>query len=156
MTAHIPPFMPWIDTLPAVGDPIRRDRDRLRELATQVIELERHAADIRERVRASQGTLLTTAMQHWTLAEIQAAERAHPLNAALAEVNDTALREQLRALDGWHLASEALQAFNAARVIRQRNLLSTASDEERRKTLARVLAWWNHAAKPVCERLAVK
>ncbi len=155
MTAHIP-FMAWIDKLSDVDDPIRRDRDKLRELARQVTELERHAADVRERVRASQGTLLTRAMKHWSLAEIQAAERAHPLNVALAQVPDTALRDQLLALDGWHLASEALQAFDAARIIRQRNLLSTASDEERRKTLARVLAWWNHAAKPVCERLALK
>jgi hypothetical protein len=104
-------------------------------------------------VRAGQTELLTKAMKLWSLAEIQAAaqaaDRADPMTLARAQVEDAALR----ALDGWHLASEALQSFETAGVIRQHNLLSTASDEERAQTLARVLAWWNHAGRPVCERL---
>jgi hypothetical protein len=151
--------MAWIDYLPEVGDPIRRDRAKLHELAEQAAELERHAVALRGLVRAGQAELLAKVMRRWTLADIQsaaqAADRADPVTVARAQVEDAALRERLRSLDGWHLASEALQAFDDAVVIRQPNLLGSATEEERSQTLARVLAWWNHAGRPVCERLGV-
>lgn len=154
------PFMPWIDYLPEVGDPIRNERAKLRELACEAFELERTAAAQLAKVRAGQAELLAKAMRLWTLAEIQkaaqAADRADPMFSLRAQVEDDALRERLQLLDGWQLASDALQVFKTAGVIRQQNLLSTASDEERMQTLARVLAWWNHAARPVFERLAVQ
>jgi len=39
----------------------------------------------------------------------------------------------------------------AGQVVQQHNLLSTASDEERRDTIARHIAWWNDVALPVLE-----
>ena len=154
------PFMPWIDHLPEVGDPIRRERAKLLELAEQAAELERHAAAVRALVQSGQAELMTKVMKHWTLADIQsaaqAADRLDPAARARAEVDDTPLRERLQQFDGWQLASEALTTFQAARVIRQEDLLTSATDAERRRTLERVLAWWDHAARPVCRRLAVK
>lgn len=153
------PFMPWIDHLPEIGDPIRRDRAKLCELASEAAELERHALALRAQVQAGQVELLTKTMRHWTLADIQtaaeAANRSNPMASAKAKVADATLRGRLELLDGWHLAAEALQTFELAGVICQHNLLSTASDEERRQTLARVMDWWNHAGRPVCERLAM-
>jgi hypothetical protein len=152
-------FMAWVDHLPEVGDPIRRERAKLQELAEQVAELERHAAALRVQVRAGEVKLVLKASKHWTLADVQAAteaaDRADRLALARAKVEDATLRACLQPLDGWHLATEALQAFEAG-VIRQHNLLDAASDEERSQTLARVLAWWNLAGRPVCERLALK
>ena len=154
------PFMPWLDHLAELGDPLRRDRAELLAIAQQAIDLERRALALRARLAVGQSALLQRVMKHWTLADIQAASdaagRADPLAAVRDQVDDAALRGCVRALDGWHLAAEALQAFDQAGVIRQHNLLSTATDDERRQTLARVLAWWNHVGRPVCERLAVK
>lgn len=156
MSAEMP-FMAWLDHLPEVGDPLRLDRAKLQELAEQATELERSAAALRARVHSGQTELVIRTMKHWTLADIQtaavAADRADPKTVARAQVQDEALRARLYPLDGWHLASEALQAFESAGVIRQHNLMSTASEEERLQTLARVLDWWNHAGRPVCERL---
>ena len=71
------PFMPWIDHLVKVGDPIRNDRAKLREVAEQAAELERHAAALRGQVTTGQANLLMKVMRHWTLADIQvAAEQA--------------------------------------------------------------------------------
>lgn len=72
----------------------------------------------------------------------------------LDHVRDAQLRAALALLDGEHLAAQALLAFCQGAVIRQHNLLSTATDEERRATLNRLISWWNLAAAPVIERLA--
>ena len=58
------PFMPWIDHLPEVGDPIRKERAKLLEVAEQAAELERHALALRAQVEAGQAVLLTKVMQH--------------------------------------------------------------------------------------------
>lgn len=154
------PFMAWIDHLPEVGDPIRRERARLLELAQEAASLERHALALRHQVVAARDALTQRVLKHWTLADVQkAVERAEHLDLMATirgRVDDDALRRQLQTLDGWQLATEALQVFDQARVIRHHGLLSSASDEERRQTLARVLDWWNHAARPVCERLDVR
>jgi hypothetical protein len=127
------PFMPWIDHLHEVGDPIQKERGKLHELAQRAVDLERDIQDASEKVR-----------------------NLDPMAAIRAQVDDGALRERINALDGWHLASEALQIFDQAGVLRQHNLLSTATEEERAQALGRVLAWWNHVGRPVCERLAVR
>lgn len=154
------PFMPWINHLHEVGDPIQKERGKLRELAQRAVDLEREACALRDQVAMGQAALLLKAMKHWTLADIQdACEKVRdidPVATIRAQVDDSALRERINALDGWHLASEALQIFDQADVLRQHNLLSTATEEERAQALGRVLAWWNHVGRPVCERLAVK
>ena len=150
-------FMAWIDHLHEVGDPIRRERSKLYELVEQANELERHAAALLVKARAGQAELLSAVMKRWSLAEIQsaaqAADRMDPAALARAQLDDPCLQQALAPLDGWHLASDALRAFEAG-VIRQHNLLSTATDDERKQTLARLVVWWNHAGRPVWERLA--
>lgn len=154
------PFMAWIDHLHEVGEPIRCQRAKLLELAQEAAELEWHAAALRARLATGQTELLRQVMRHWTLADIQAAaeaaRRAHPVDEARAHIEDTTLRAAVANLDGWHLASEALRAFHDAGVLRQHNLLNTATDEERLQTLQRVVAWWNFAAQPVYERLTAQ
>lgn len=153
------PFMPWVDHLPEVGDPIRRERAKLVEVAQEAIELERHAAALRVQVAAGQVQLLQRVMGYWTLADIQlaseAADRDDAVGAQRARVGDPALRKQLRTLDGWHLGIEALRAFHAGVTLRP-DLLTTATDEERLQALVRVVAWWTFAGAPVYERLAGK
>lgn len=152
-------FMPWVDHLPEVGDPIRRERAKLVEAAQEAIELERHAVDLRVQVASGQVQLLQRVMGYWTLADIQqaaeTADRHDAAGAQRARVGDLGLREQLRTLDGWHLGIEALRAFHAGVILRP-DLLTTATDEERLQTLVRVVAWWNLAGAPVYERLAGK
>jgi hypothetical protein len=154
------PFMPWIDRLHEVGDSILRERGTLQALAQRAVDLEREAYTLRDEVAMSRVALLLKVMKHWTLADIQEAcekvRHIDPMAAFLAQVDDRALRESVNTLDGWHLASEALQILDQAGVLRKGNLLSTATEEERKQTLGRVLAWWNHVGRPVCERLAVK
>lgn len=154
------PFMPWLDHLAELGDPLRRDRAELLAIAQQAIDLERRALALRARLAVGQTALMKRVMKHWTLADLQtaseAASHANPLAVLRDQVDDPPLRERMRALDDWHLAAEALQVFDQAGVIRQHNLLSTATDDERRQTLARVLAWWNHVGRPACERLAMQ
>ena len=154
------PFMPWIDHLHEVGDPIQKERGKLHELAQRAVDLEREACALRDQVAMGHAALLLKVMKYWTLADIQdACEKVRhldPMAAIRAQVDDSALRERINALDGWHLASEALQIFDQADVLRQHNLLSTATEEERAQALGRVLAWWNHVGRPACERLAVK
>lgn len=48
---------------------------------------------------------------------------------------------------------DLLQALKSARhIVRQHNLLSTATDQERRETIARLTRWWNETAWPAIER----
>jgi hypothetical protein len=43
-----------------------------------------------------------------------------------------------------------LNALRAAgEVVQQHNLLSTATEEERKDTISRHIDWWNHTALPV-------
>ena len=151
------PFMPWIDHLPEVGDPIRKDRAKLLEVAEQAAELERHALALRAQVAAGQTVLLTKVMRNWTPSDIQhaseCAESRCPNAVLLCQIDDRKLRDELRKLDGTHLAAEALKAFHDGDVIGQHNLLSTASDAERRAALERVLKWWTLAGSPVYDRL---
>ena len=153
-----PQFSAWIEHLPAVTDAIRAERDKLLSIATEAAELEQRALALRRKVGKGQTALMLRVLQEWTLEDIQNASAASadadaPLRAS---VEDPGLRDRLTLLthDGMHLGVEALQVFDEARVIRQHNLLSTASDNERRETLGRVIAWWNLVARPVCERLA--
>lgn len=155
-----PAFMPWIDKLHEVGEPIRRRRAELEELAREAAELEWHAASLRTKLAEGEAELLQAVMRHWTLADIQAAAEAvrcaDPLTPAREQINDTALRGAVARLDGWQLASEALRVFHDAGVLRQHNLLSSATDDERLQALERVLTWWNWIARPVYDRFTSK
>ncbi len=153
-------FMSWLDCLPGVDESIQRERAWLRDLAREATELERQTLDLRAHLAGGQTELLARVMKHCTLADIQAASeaarRVDPLDALLDQVEDGALKERMRTLDGWHLAAEALQVFDQAKVIRQHDIMTAASDAERLQTLARVVAWWNYVGRPVCDRLDVK
>ena len=151
-----PKFMPWVDLLPEVGDPIRNERNKLAAKLAEAEELERQAAALRAAVREGRAALLDRVMKQWTLHDIEqaataAADRGQPFPPGF--VKDGELREALRALDGATSALEVLQAFHAGRVIRQHNLFSTATEEEQRATLHRVFDWWNYGAVPLLTRL---
>lgn len=150
-------FMAWIDALPEVGDPIRKERAKLLQLAEQAAELERHALALRAQVLSGQAALADRVARHWPASDIEAAHQK-ALNARRAARPAAGgvgghLRDALDALDGAHLAAEALQAFDSGRLLRQANLVSTATHEARHAALAEVMAWWNEAAVPVLERL---
>ena len=81
------------------------------------------------------------------------AESGNQNGVLLRHIEDAKMRDELRKLDGTHLAAEALKAFHDGDVIGQHNLLSTATDDERRAALERVLKWWNLARSPVYDRL---
>lgn len=151
------PFMSWIDYLPEVGDPIRKERSKLLELAEQAAELERHALALRAQVETGQALLLDRVMKQWTLYDIQRASdqaESRCANAGvLRNIEDKDLLGTLRRLDGTHLAAEALRAFHDGGVLGRHDLLSTAGDGERRAALQRVLTWWNLAGSPVYYRL---
>ncbi len=51
------------------------------------------------------------------------------------------------------LLRQAIEA--AANIVTQHNLLSTATDEERRAAIARHIEWWNHVALPIIEGRAL-
>lgn len=154
-------FMRWVDLLPEVGDPLRRDRDRILGDAEQARSLELHALALRRKVREGQDELLKRALKRWTLLEIESASsRAEALDvarqlapASAPNASDDRMQRALSRLDGLHLAAEAISAFRRGGVIRQHNLMSTASEADRLATLNRLLDWWNLAARPVFERL---
>lgn len=149
-------FMAWVGRLPEVGDPIQGGRDRLRGQLAQAEALERQAAALRAEVAEGRAALLRRVLDRWTVAEVETAsmaagEAGSPFPAAY--VSDAKLREALRALDGGQSALDVLQTFVSGAVVRQHNLMSTATDAERRETLNRVLDWWNYGAVPLLVRL---
>lgn len=151
-----PTFMPWVDLLPEVGDPIRKDRDHLAAALADAELLEKRAAALRETVRAGRAALLDRILTCWTMQDIeQAATAAGELGRPFppAFVPDPLLREALRAQDGAASPLDILRAFTAGRVIRQHNLFSTATAAERDETLHRVMDWWNYGAVPLLARL---
>lgn len=150
-------FMPWIDKLQEIGDPIRRERSRLLEIAQQAAELDRHAKALRAQLKEGQLTLLNRVMKHYSLGEIEAAERQSSQDDATAELvrkmEDGKMRAALQGMDGHQPAIEALIAFRNGAVIRHADLLNGASDEERRNTIKRLIDWWNVAARPAFNRI---
>lgn len=149
-------FMAWVDHLSEVGDPILAARDRLRRSLDRAESLERQAAAVRAEVAEGRAALLRRVLDHWTVADIEAAsiaagEAGSPFPAAY--VSDAELREALRALDGAASPLEILGAFHKGRVIRQHNLFGTATEAEHRATLHRVFDWWNYGAVPLLVRL---
>jgi hypothetical protein len=151
-----PTFMPWVDLLPEVGDPIRKDRDHLAATLADAELLEKRAAALRETVHAGRAALLARVMRQWMLHDIvqaatAAADHDRPFPPGI--VKDDELREALRALDGAASPLDILRAFTVGRVIRQHNLFSTATAAERDATLHRVMDWWNYGAVPLLARL---
>ncbi len=145
-------FMPWVDFLPEIGTPILKERDKLAGVLSEADRLEQLAATLRESVRDGRAELFDGIAKRWTLFDIESAARRAGINGQPfpdGAVTDPKLREALRALDGGLFPLAALQAFESGQVVRQHNLLSTATDAECRETLDRVLTWWNLAAVPV-------
>lgn len=69
-----------------------------------------------------------------------------PSGIPLSCIRDDGLRRSIEAAgQGTVTAQTALSLFHE-QVIRQHNLLSTATDQERHATLERLLDWWNHIA----------
>lgn len=147
---NAPVFMSWLDRLPEVGAPILNERDRLEAMLAEAEAFERRAAELRASARAGRAGLLGKVAKLWSLYEIQRAGDAE--DASFHNVQDHELRGALRALDGVASPLDILEAFHKGRVIRQHNLFSTATDEDRHATLHRVLDWWNYGAAPVLSR----
>ena len=57
-----PKFMPWVDLLPEVGDPIRNERNKLAATLASAEELEKQAAALRAGVREGRAALLDRIM----------------------------------------------------------------------------------------------
>lgn len=149
-------FMPWIDLLPEVDSSVLRERDRLSEYLDMAEALEKRAAALRERAKAGRSVLMDKVARRWSLEDIEqagnaAGDRGQPIPPSF--VRDAELREALRALDGAASPLEVLEAFHKGRVIRQHNLFSTATEEDRHATLHRVFDWWNYGAVPLLTRL---
>lgn len=66
-------FMPWIDALPEVGDPIRSTRDALAAKLEQADALENRAMALRATVEAGRKALLVRVLQRWTLRDLESA-----------------------------------------------------------------------------------
>ncbi len=141
-------YMNWVDHLFEVGTPIRRERDKLAGMLAKAQALEIEAAGLRAAARTGRAALVANIEQRWTPAEITAAHRnaAREAPPSLDAVRDPQLRAQLRGLDGEASPVDLLQIFSS--LLRQHNLLSTATDAERRETLERVLDWHNHGLRP--------
>ncbi len=148
-----PPYMPWLDRLPEVGTPLLDKRDELARKLDEARALEAQAAALRDSVKEGRAELLARLMTTWSLAEIQAAydrteSQLYPV--PLATVNDAELRACISAHEGQASMHDALNLFGT-QVVRQHNLLSTATDTERRATLARALDWWNLMVVPLLD-----
>lgn len=66
-------FMPWLDALPEVGDPICSTRDELAAMLEQANELESRAMALRATVEAGRKALLVRVLQRWTLRDLESA-----------------------------------------------------------------------------------
>lgn len=151
-------FLPWVDMLAEVGSPIIQQRDKAAALLAEADALERQAAELRRAAVAARAPLLERILKNWSLAELeQAANNAeritHPI--PLHCIEDAELRNAIRALEGAQGPLDVLRLFNKT-VIRQHNLMSTATDAERRATLIRALNWWNFAVVPMLERMGTE
>ena len=83
-----PKFMPWVDLLPEVGDPIRNERNKLAAKLASAEELEKQAAALRAGVREGRAALLDRIMKQWALHDIEqaataAADRGQPMPEGL-------------------------------------------------------------------------
>lgn len=149
-------FMPWIDALPEVGDKIRTTRDVLASKLAQADALEHQAASLRAEVKIGRETLIIHIMQQWTHLDLGAAAGAageRQVNSLpLSCIQDDQLRAAIRSLEGLQSPLDALALFEQE-VVRQHNLMSSATDAERMATLQRALNWWNFAVVPLMERL---
>lgn len=151
-------FMPWVDLLPEVGDPIRSERDKLAATLAEADALEVRAAELRRAAITARGPLLARALTLWSLAELEdAGNRAeaitHPV--PLRCIEDYELRDAIRALEGAQGPLDVLRLFSQ-KVIRQHNLMTTATEDERSATLHRALNWWNFAVVPMLERMGTE
>lgn len=66
-------FMPWVDALHEVGQPIKSARDALAVKLQEADELEARARALRAEVSAGHDALLGRIMKTWTLAELERA-----------------------------------------------------------------------------------
>jgi non-ribosomal peptide synthetase component F len=148
-------FMPWVQYLPEVGDPIQKRRESLTAKLNLAYLLERRAAQLVAEARAGERELTASIAENWSPREIEDAERRAGIDRqslALATIRDDSLRVALQAGDSHLPASEAIRVFGAAEVLRIETVWN-ANDVERLATLDRVIAWWTFAGKPVYDRM---
>lgn len=153
-----PRFMPWVDLLNHVDQPILNERDRLAKLLEAADTLEVQADQLRKDAHRARAVLLLHVTKNWSMDEMRAALRqAESLIhlIPLQNIEDADLRDAIRSLEGIQSPIDVLNLFQA-HVIRQHNLLSTATDAERIEALRRALTWWNFAASPLMKRLGVQ
>lgn len=152
-----PPFLTWVGLLANLDPATRAERERLRGLAGEALRLEARALALRVELGRGRAALDERIAQNYSAEQIgHAKERAggSDLPAQLrAGIGDPVLRGALVGMDEYQLGAEAVLAFYRGRVLRQHNLMSTATDAERLETLGRVLDWANTAARPVADRL---
>ncbi|KWZ39563.1 hypothetical protein WS72_19340 [Burkholderia savannae] len=144
-------FMAWVDRLPEVGTPILNRRDALARMILEAEQMEQIAAQLREKVRSRSLHLSDSIGAIWKRDEIERARQSPAGPAINAEL--AALLSHLDCTTG---PLDVLRLFKAARVIRQANLFSTATQQERDDTLNRVFDWWNFAAVPLLDRIGSK
>lgn len=152
-----PRYMPWVDLLTKVHQPILYQRDRIADILELADSLEARAAGLRKDAQRARALLLIRLLKTWSQSEVkEAAHRAesmtHPI--PLHCIEDAELRGAIRALEGAQSPLDVLNLFHA-QVIRQHNLLSTATEAERNDTLRRALNWWNFAVLPMLERMGL-
>ncbi len=149
-------FMSWVSLLPEVGGMMINDRNRLTEKLARAEELEKEAAELRDEVRDGRRVLMERIKKGWTKKEIEKAQKAAATSGEQSPcsfIADEEVRQAIGDFDGSLSPLEVLQCFREGRVIRQYNLMSTATDEERRAALKRVLDWWNFGAVPLLCKL---
>lgn len=150
-----PAFMPWIDKLHEVGNPILQERKRLEELSYDAQALERKALALRSQVEAGKSALLERVTKEWSLLDIEVAANAADADSLraqlIANVDDPRLRDALRGLDGLHTGAEALRCFQRAGVLRSD--IEQASADELRSAAVRLQQWFRFALLPVLDRV---
>lgn len=99
-------------------------------------------------------------LERWSFADLQAAFAVtrdfDGMVQSREAVPDPALRRRIQALDGCHLASDALLMFADAVAGGLPRQLGETTHAETLQALGRILDWWTHVGLPVCERLAIQ
>ena len=152
-----PAFMPWIDKLPEVGDPILKERKRLQGMVYDAQALERKALALRAQVEAGKSALLERVTKEWTLLQIEqaanAADRDSLRAQLIAQISDPTVRAALSSLDGYHTGAEALRVFKLAGVVRGDELAAKGTEAELREMALRLTQWASFALLPVLDRV---
>ena len=147
-------YMPWVDELTEVGAPIRKERDAILAGLVEAEQLEKKAATLRAAMETRKAAFLVRVKTLWNAEEVKAAQEATEHlthDVPLFCVDDEALRRDVQCLEGLASPLEVLRLYGR-HVVKQHNLMTTATAAERLETLRRGLDWWNSAARLVVSR----